>query len=113
MKAHQTDPGINQARGEMGKGSNVSKATKSREKAAEKAAKEGKGGGGKEGMASRKPDNLQEVMAAEKAERDRLKKEKEERERKKKEDAERERKKLAEQTAKAEQELAKKKKQGS
>lgn len=95
----------------MGKGSNVSKATKSREKAAEKLAQQGKGGGGKEGMASRKPDNVQQVMAAEKAERDKLKKEKEERDRKKKEEAEKEQKRLAEQAAKAEAELAKKKKQ--
>jgi len=37
----------------MGKGSNVSKANKSREQAAKRAAEEGKGGGGAAGMAQR------------------------------------------------------------
>jgi hypothetical protein len=46
----------------MGKGSNVSKANKARERNAEKLAQQGKGGGGKEGMKERKPDNVAEVM---------------------------------------------------
>ena len=37
----------------MGKGSNVSKANKSREQAAKRAAEEGKGGGGAEGIKAR------------------------------------------------------------
>jgi translation initiation factor 4G len=94
----------------MGKGSNVSKANKSREKNAERLAAEGKGGGGKDGMKERKPDNVQEVMKAEQAERERLKKEKEERERLKKEEEEKKQKKLAAEAAKLEAEaLAKEK----
>ena len=88
----------------MGKGSNVSKANKSREKNAEKLAAQGKGGGGKEGMKERKPDNVQEVMKAEQAERERLKKEKEERDQQKKEEEARLQRKLAEQAAKLEAE---------
>ena len=98
----------------MGKGSNVSKANKSREKNAERLAAQGKGGGGKEGMKERKPDNVQEVMKAEQAERERLKKEKEERDRQKKEDEEKRQKKLAEAAAKLEAEAAAKaKKEGA
>lgn len=46
----------------MGKGSNVSKANKAREKNAERLAQQGKGGGGQAGMKERKPDNVAEVM---------------------------------------------------
>lgn len=90
----------------MGKGSNVSKANKSREKNAEKLAAQGKGGGGKEGMKERKPDNVAEVMKKEQEERERLKREKEEREKLKKEEDEKKQKKLAEAAAKAEAEAA-------
>jgi hypothetical protein len=92
----------------MGKGSNVSKANKSREKNAEKLAQQGKGGGGKDGMKERKPDNVQEVMKAEQAERERLKKEKEERDKQKKEEEAKQQKKLAEAAAKLEAEMKKK-----
>jgi len=94
----------------MGKGSNVSKANKARERNAERLAQQGKGGGGKEGMDKRKPENVQEIMKAEQAERERLKKEKEDRERQKKEEEARRERKLAEEAAKLEAEkLAKEK----
>lgn len=89
----------------MGKGSNVSKANKSRAENAKKLAEQGKGGGGKEGIEKRKPENVQEVMQQQQAERERIKKEKEERVKAEKEAEERKQKKMAEEAAKIEADL--------
>lgn len=89
----------------MGKGSNVSKANKSRDANAKKLAEQGKGGGGKEGIEKRKPENVQQVMLDQQAERERVKKEKEERVKAEKEAEERKQKKLAEEAAKVEADL--------
>lgn len=62
----------------MGKGSNVSKANRARDDAAKRAAQEGKGGGGREGMSIRKDPNVADKIAAAKVERDKIKKAREE-----------------------------------
>eukprot|EP00924_Labyrinthula_sp_SR-Ha-C_P007454 snap_masked-scaffold_24-processed-gene-3.15-mRNA-1 protein AED:1.00 eAED:1.00 QI:0/-1/0/0/-1/1/1/0/90 len=57
----------------MGKGSNVSKANRAREKAAQRVKQEGKGGGGKQGMEARKDKNVVDKMNAKAAERAKVK----------------------------------------
>ena len=72
----------------MGKGSNVSKAQRARADAAKRAHQEGKGGGGRVGMETRKDANVADKIAAAKAEREKLRKAREEKKLKAQKEAE-------------------------